>query len=642
MELNKVQKEAVETIKGPLLIIAGAGAGKTRVIVQRIAHIVESGVAPHRVLAVTFTNKAAIEMRERVLKLIGGQDPFEEAVPFVSTFHSLCVFIIKENARELGLTKWFSIYDRDNSKATLKKVMKELNIDSKQFEPGRVLSAISRNKGDLISVKEFAENAGKSYYKSLIARVWIRYDQILKESGALDFDDLLVRAVELLKSNEKIRSYYQNLWQYIHVDEYQDTNIVQYKLTKMLAEKHNNICVVGDMDQNIYSWRGANIRNILQFEKDFPNTKTVLLEENYRSTQTILSAANAVIKKNLLRKEKNLFTQNKTGEQIELYEAIDEHDEAAWIVEKAKRLIANKIPAKDISVLYRANFQSRVLEEEFLKAGVPHQVLGTSFYERREVKDTLAFIRAALNPTDWENMSRIINIPRRGMGEKTLELIRTGKEVELPLKMREKLASFKKMLGRLQEKLLTEPPSKAIKYVIKESGLEGYLEADPLAEDRLENIGELVTISKMYDRFGPGVGIEKMIVETALTSEQDNLKESKNGVRLMTVHASKGLEFEYVFIAGLEQGLFPHERSSETESGEDRAEEERRLFYVAVTRAKEKLHLSYTGTRMTFGERRVNIPSEFISDIPDGLVQIQEPVDPFEGRTNYLGNPIDY
>src|SRR3989344_4660741 len=605
MELNKVQKEAVETIKGPLLIIAGAGAGKTRVIVQRIAHIVESGVAPHRVLAVTFTNKAAIEMRERVLKLIGGQDPFEEAVPFVSTFHSLCVFIIKENARELGLTKWFSIYDRDDSKATLKKVMKELNIDSKQFEPGRVLSAISRNKGDLISVKEFAENAGKSYYKSLIARVWIRYDQILKESGALDFDDLLVRAVELLKSNEKIRSYYQNLWQYIHVAEYQDTNILQYK-------------------------------------KDFPNTKTVLLEENYRSTQTILSAANAVIKKNLLRKEKNLFTQNKTGEQIELYEAIDEHDEAAWIVEKAKRLIANKIPAKDISVLYRANFQSRVLEEEFLKAGVPHQVLGTSFYERREVKDTLAFIRAALNPTDWENMSRIINIPRRGMGEKTLELIRTGKEVELPLKMREKLASFKKMLGRLQEKLLTEPPSKAIKYVIKESGLEGYLEADPLAEDRLENIGELVTISKMYDRFGPGVGIEKMIVETALTSEQDNLKESKNGGRLMTVHASKGLEFEYVFIAGLEQGLFPHERSSETESGEDRAEEERRLFYVAVTRAKEKLHLSYTGTRMTFGERRVNIPSEFISDIPDGLVQIQEPVDPFEGRTNYLGNPIDY
>src|SRR3989344_2873766 len=554
VELNPRQKEAVETTEGPVLLIAGAGAGKTRVIVHRIAHIIDSGVPPHQVLAVTFTNKAASEMRARAVKLIGG-DPLQEETPFVSTFHSLCVFLIKENARELGLTKWFSIYDRDDSKGVIKKVMKELDLDSKQFEPGRILSIISRNKGDMVSVGDFAPTMGSGYYKALVARVWQRYDQILKDSGALDFDDLLVRAVELLRKNEKIRNYYQDLWRYIHVDEYQDTNIVQYELTRLLAEKHKNICVVGDMDQNIYSWRGANIKNILQFEKDFPHTKTILLEENYRSTQTILSAANAVIKKNTLRKDKNLFTQNKTGEKIGLFEGINEYDEAAWIVGQAQKIIASGGKAKDIAVLYRANFQSRVLEEEFLKAGVPHQVLGTSFYERREVKDALAFITAALNPSDWESVARIINIPRRGMGEKTLELIRAGKEAGLPPKMREKLVGFGRMLSRLQEKLLTELPSKAIRYVIKESGLEGYLVADPLAEDSIENMGELVTISKMYDRFGPGVGIEKMITETTLASEQDNLKESKEGVRLMTVHAAKGLEFEHIFIAGLEDGL---------------------------------------------------------------------------------------
>jgi DNA helicase-2/ATP-dependent DNA helicase PcrA len=627
-ELNEAQRKAVDTTEGPLLVLAGAGAGKTKTITYRILNLVSKGVAPEEILAVTFTNKAAKEMKERVLKLLEESKDLNrptslEREPFVATFHSLGALIIKENWKEVGLKKHFSIYDREDSKRAIKTALQKNGYDPKQFEPGKILSIISREKGNFISGEEYFEKANRDYFGDIVAKVWQDYDAILKKENALDFDDLILVAAKLLQK-EEIRKVYASRWKYVHIDEYQDTNHVQYQIAKSIVEGHRNICAVGDIDQNIYSWRGANIKNIMNFEKDFAGAKLVVLEENYRSTQTILAVANRTIEKNKFRKEKILVTRNAVGEKVGLFEAMTENHEAEFVVEKVKSLQKTGVALSEIAVLYRANFQSRVLEEEFLKGNVPYQVLGTRFFERKEIKDILAFLRFCLNPDSVSDLKRIINVPPRGIGKTTLLKIVEGKEESLPVGMKVKMANFRALLHRIKNFALQNPPSKTILFIADEVGLNRNLEKTEEGMERIENIKELAALASRYDKMleqnetGQSWehGIEKLLEDTSLVSDQDSDKEENDGVRLMTVHASKGLEFAYVFVTGLEEGLFPHNKDDDNVSEED-AEEERRLFYVAVTRAKKKLFLSYAQTRTIFGSRGVNIPSEFILEIPD-------------------------
>ncbi len=700
--LNDKQKEAAIHMNGPLLIVAGAGAGKTKTITHRIVNLIKNGVAPDRILAVTFTNKAAKEMRERInlalkenfagnafSQVLGSPGPypgqtmpksitgFVNTVPFVSTFHSLGVYIIKENARVLGLTKYFTILDEGDSTSIIKESLKELGLDPKQYDPRKIKNIISREKGKFTHLDDYRERAGDptggggSHMGQIVAQVWHLYENKKAKENSLDFDDLLLKATKLLKENEGIRKIYQKKWEYIHIDEYQDTNEVQYLMSKLLSENHQNICVVGDADQNIYSWRGANLKNILNFEKDYKDTKIILLEENYRSTKNILEAANEIIKKNKYRPDKNLFTENKVGEKIGLYEALDETDEADFVATKVLEMLDSKAvlpwrgvsqadgprgsaprargdsdPAEaetallsKIAVLYRTNFQSRVLEEAMLRYNIPYQVLGVKFFERKEIKDTLAYLRAALNPQSLSDIKRIINFPSRGIGKATLAKI-FAKDIEnLPIKMQIKINNFYKLLEEIKEKIETDTASQVIKFTVRKSGIEAELGSDTEEDmERLENIKELATLALKYDNLEKGAGIEKLLEDASLASDQDSIiinEEKKNvptkvgdprrpekgvgTVKLMTVHASKGLEFKYVFIVGLEDGLFPHQRNGER-NNEDR-EEERRLFYVALTRAKEKLFLSFANFRTIFGSRNINAPSEFISDIPVDLLE---------------------
>lgn len=625
-DLNQRQKDAVETLDGPLLIIAGAGAGKTKTITHRILNLIKNGAVPSSILAITFTNKAAKEMRERVFHLIE-QDrtlnipiSFNER-PFVSTFHSLGVHIIKENATLLGITRHFTIFDRGDSKKAVKDAIKEIGLDPDQYEPGTILNAISREKGDGITMQSYKDRA-REYFQKIVAQVWEKYEAILIKEKSLDFDDLLLKTVGLLRSNENIRNKYQDIWKYIHVDEYQDTNKVQYEIIKLLGEKNHNVCVVGDGDQNIYSWRGADVSNILNFEKEYPETKTVILEENYRSTQTILAAANNVIKKNIMRREKNLFTRNIEGDKIELLISYTEQEEARMIADEANNLIKNGSDPKNIAVLYRANFQSRVLEEAFLNKNIPYQVLGVKFFERKEVKDIISFIRAALNRESTNDMVRIVNVPPRGIGKATIMKILTGQESSLGPSLRNKVATFLYLLERIKSIALKDSPSALIKFIISETGMESvYRNGGPEEQEKLENLREMVTVASQYDSLPMGEGIEKLLENVALATDQDELEKDHDAVKLMTVHASKGLEFDYVFIAGLEEDLFPHQRMNEDKKNESESEEERRLFYVALTRARKKIFLSYAQLRTIYGAQKVNKPSNFISDIGDEHIE---------------------
>jgi DNA helicase-2/ATP-dependent DNA helicase PcrA len=628
-ELNERQKEAIFHTYGPLLILAGAGAGKTKTITHRILHLIKEGATPASILAITFTNKAAKEMRDRVTDLLKKDKTLNRPIsfserPFVSTFHALGVHILKENARLLDLPRHFSIYDRADSKRAVKEALTALNLDPKKFEPGKILHVISREKGNNVGQLAYAEQVGREYFPRIVASVWNEYEKILKRERALDFDDLLLRTADLLKRPE-ILEHYQKIWKYIHIDEYQDTNRVQYTIARLLAAKERNICVVGDVDQNIYSWRGADIRNILSFEKDYPEAKVILLEENYRSTEIILNAANRIIEKNIHRKEKRLFTEKKGGPKIGLYAAYDEIDEAEFIARKSAELIEGGVAPEEIAVLYRANFQSRVLEESFLGHALPYQILGVRFFERKEVKDVLAYLRAALNPDLFSDIKRIINVPARGIGKLSLLKIAAGAENSLTSAMRQKVSEFRNLLTQIEMFALKEKPSATIKYIIKESGMEEmYKRGKEEDEDRLENIRELATLASRYDSLPAQEGIEAFLADAALATEQDEMDEKSSSVKLMTVHASKGLEFSYVFISGLESELFPHLRLSEEElSGEDE-EEERRLFYVALTRAKEKLYLSYTSVRTIYGSKRVNLPSEFILDLDEEFLEAEE------------------
>src|SRR3989344_5811480 len=651
--LNAKQKEAASHMQGPLLIVAGAGAGKTKTITHRIVNLIKNGVEPSRILAVTFTNKAAKEMRERVIAEIDKNAQGQDSIPFVSTFHSLGVYIIKENARAFGLNKYFTILDEGDSTSLVKESIKEIGLDPKQYDPKRIKNIISREKGKFVEASDYAEKANDSsvFWGKIVAQVWNLYEKKKMTENALDFDDLLLKTVKLLKENEGIRKIYQEKWEYVHIDEYQDTNEVQYLMSKLLSENNKNICVVGDSDQLIYSFRGANLKNILSFEKDYPDATIILLEENYRSTKNILEAANTVIKKNKYRPDKNLFTQNDAGEKISIYEALDETDEADFVATKILELSDgsaasnfSSLPSastasslgkissgftslSDIAVLYRANFQSRVLEEAMLRYNIPYQVLGVKFFERKEIKDTLAYLRAALNPTSLSDIKRIINFPARGIGKATLAKIFAGDRESLPIKTQIKINNFYTLLEEIKEKIQTSRATEVIKFTVKKSGIEFELsEGGDEDRERLENIKELATLALKYDNLEGGKGIEKLLEDASLASDQDSImindekKKEIKAVKLMTVHASKGLEFKNVFVTGLEDGFFPNQRAGETKTPED-MEEERRLFYVALTRAKEKLFLSFTNFRTIFGSRQINAPSEFISDIPADLLE---------------------
>ncbi len=618
--LNESQKKAVLATEGPVLIVAGAGAGKTKTITHRILHLIIEGVSPERILAITFTNKAAKEMRDRVRSLIENDTNLihlRRSMPFVSTFHSLGVQIIKENAELLKLPRHFSIFDSADSKKAVKDAVTSLGLDPKEHAE-KIQHIISKEKGRGVDAKEYNERGAFDFTSELTKKVWLKYEQALSKEHALDFDDLLLKTLKLLQKNPEVLKTYQNRFLYVHVDEYQDTNKIQNEIVELLVKNHRNICVVGDTDQNIYSWRGAEIKNMLHFEKTYPDVQTIFLEQNYRSTKTILAVANEIIEKNNFRIPKKLFTDNPTGDKIGVFAARNEIDEAHFIALKAKSLIEDGIKAESIAVLYRANFQSRVLEEAFLSYGVPYQMLGTKFFERKEVKDIVSYVKCSLNTDNVSDFNRIINIPPRGIGKVTLQKINLGLEEELPESTKIKINNFRKMLLDFKNVLTTQKPSEALRYIIKTSGIEN-LYSTGLEEDtdRLENIMELVTLASGYDEHEGEDGIEKFLTDTSLTSDQDSLDDQKNGVKLMTVHSSKGLEFDYVFISGLEADLFPHQRmGGSKKTGED-GEEERRLFYVALTRAGKKLFLTHANTRTIFGSIEINSPSEFIEDIPD-------------------------
>lgn len=627
--LNKEQSAAVAHHDGALLILAGAGAGKTRVIVERIASLIGSGVAPEKILAVTFTNKAAREMHERIEARLGSDlalSPYDSprTRPFIGTFHALCLHIIKTFHTAAGLPKRFSIYDRADSLRAAREAVKAAGFDPKQLEPRRVLSVMSRHKGDDVTQLQFKDTFAKNYIDEAIAEVWERYDATLKKDKALDFDDILSVALKLMRDVPEVRAHFQSAWSHVHVDEYQDTNRVQYELIKLIAAGHGNIAVVGDIDQNIYSWRGASIQHIMRFEDDYPDATVVVLTQNYRSTKTILRAANDAIAKNTARREKILVTDNEDGERIKLAGFADEAEEARFVADEAARRVRAGQNPNTIAVLYRANFQSRILEEAFLQRGVPYQVLGTRFFERAEVKDTLSYLRAALNPDSAADVARIINTPTRGIG-KTLEakLVTQGRDALKPAE-RTKVDAFYGILARIRTYAETNSASATVRYTLEISGLTAKFEhGDSEDEERLENLKELVTVATKYDHLTNGEGVERLIEEAALQSDQDELSvreaAKRHGVKLMTVHAAKGLEFHTVFIVGLEAGLFPHERDAD--DGVD-TEEERRLFYVALTRAERIAYLTYALTRRIFGTRASNMPSEFILEIDPALTEV--------------------
>ncbi len=617
--LNENQRKAVLATEGPVLIVAGAGAGKTKTLTHRILHLILNGVAPEKILAITFTNKAAEEMRNRVRDLLERDCNLAhtgQKTPFVSTFHSLGVQILKENAELLKLPRHFNIFDKADSKKALKEALTQIGVDPKEHIE-KIGHIISKEKGRGVSSREYMEGGSYDFTSDITKKAWTKYEEILSKEHALDFDDLLLKTLKLLEKFPEILEKYQNRFLYIHIDEYQDTNKVQNLIVENLARKHKNLCVVGDTDQNIYSWRGAEIKNMLYFEKTYPEVSTFFLEQNYRSTKNILAVANEIIEKNNFRIPKKLFTENTIGEKIGIFEGRNEIDEAHFIALKSKELIADEIPAENIAVLYRANFQSRALEDAFVAYGVPYQMLGTKFFERKEIKDVVSFIKTALNGENVSDFNRIINIPPRGIGKTTQQKIISGKENELPENTKLKIDNFRKMLADFRNILLTQKPSNALKYIIKTSGMEDFYKTG-LEEDteRLENIMELVTHGTRYDNNIGEEGIEKFLTDVALASDQDSLDDQKNGVKLMTVHSSKGLEFDYVFISGLEADLFPHKKMFDSKkSGEDN-EEERRLFYVAITRAGKKLFLTHAQTRTIFGSLEVNSPSEFINEIP--------------------------
>jgi DNA helicase-2/ATP-dependent DNA helicase PcrA len=616
--LNEQQKIAVLHTEGPLLVVAGAGTGKTKTLTHRIMHLIQGGVAPQNILAITFTNKAAMEMRERVAEMLGSDD----VLPMLSTFHSLGVRILREHHQKIGVNKYFNILDTQDKMSLVKQAMKSQDIDPKEWEPRKIASAISRAKSDEKTAQNFTPN--NNPITTIVQMVWPKYEALKKEEQSLDFDDLLSETYFLLKREPEILKYYQTLWKYIHVDEYQDTNTIQYKIVRLLSAEHQNLCAVGDGDQNIYSWRGADMKNILNFEKDFPGAKVVLLETNYRSSQNILQAADDIISKNKERIDKKLITENEVGQKIIAYEGFSAHQEASWVATQAQKYINEGIEPKEIAVLFRTNFQSRILEEAFLSRTIPYQVVGVKFFQRKEIKDIMSYLKSAFNRESLSDIKRVINEPKRALGKVAVAKIFANDIDGLPKKARDSYESFVKILDAIYEYAQTNTPSETVKYAIKHSGFEQKLNAGTDDDrERLENMKELVTYATKYDDIENPFDV--FFEEVALLSDQDSLGSNTNDnntVKLMTIHASKGLEFKKVFVVGLEQGLFPSQRDDAQTKHEQ--EEERRLCYVAFTRAKDQLHVSYAKLRTIYGQERINEPSEFMNDISDSLIEFAE------------------
>jgi DNA helicase-2/ATP-dependent DNA helicase PcrA len=642
--LNSKQQEAVQAISGPVLILAGPGSGKTRVITQRVAYLVKTvGVSPRRILAVTFTNKAAKEMVERLDKLVPGS--VKDLT--VGTFHSICAKILRIDGKAIGIQPEFVIYDGDDQTSIIKRCFAELNLDPKQHPPQAVISAISKAKSKMISPADFAKHS-RSYFEEVIGRVYERYEKNLIESKALDFDDLLGKTVLLFRKNPEILARYQERYIHVMVDEFQDTNMVQYELIKQVGAKYRNICVVGDPDQSIYSWRAADLRNILSFEHDYPDAKVVLLEQNYRSTKNILETASNVISVNQKRKAKTLWTENDQGERTVVVEAYTEQEEAQFVVREIEQQVAkNKHRLGDFAVMYRTNAQSRVLEEAFIRYGVAYRlVAGTRFYERREVKDVIAYFRMIQNPQDSVSLQRIINVPGRGIGQTTVAKLsawaqsmgastydalrllvdlkqnqNTGAaEVpEMPFEGRagDTLARFSEMMAGFVEKSQNTNLVELFDLVVESSNYKQFTLNDPDGAERWENILELRTVAQQYKDLSPRESLAAFLENAALVSDVDGYDASLDRVTLITLHQAKGLEFPVVFIVGAEEKLLPHVRSMDDP---DQLEEERRLFYVGITRAKQRLYILHAFRRTLMGQSTVNPPSRFLDDIPKHLI----------------------
>lgn len=617
--LNKQQQEAVQHINGPMLVLAGAGSGKTKVLTNRIAYLIENDVHPGNILAITFTNKAAKEMKERVINLIGN-DAYNIQI---STFHSLGLKIVKENYDFLGYDKNFIILDSDDTLTVVKKLMKDLNMNPAYYNARDIRNKISSAKNELI----LPEDYHKLEFDNKIVEIYKKYCQKLKNNNSVDFDDLLILPIKLFKESKEILNSYQERYKYLLIDEYQDTNEAQYIFSKMLSDKYKNIFVVGDNDQAIYAFRGANFKNILNFEKDYPSCKTILLEENYRSTQTILNAANSVIKYNKQRKDKNLWSNNEEGTKVKYIQINDEKEEANYVAEEIKKLISNGNNYEEIAVLYRTNAQSRTVEEAMLKSNIPYKIIGSFyFYNRKEIKDLLCYLRLINNTKDDVSLTRVINVPKRGIGEKTIANIAAIAETE-NISLFEAINSgkelnFKNLILSLQEECQNLSLTEMVDLVLEKSGIKQELLSEKTldSEIRLENLEEFKSITKSYeDEFGV-ISLDDFLNEISLVSDVSEHKDGNNKVSLMTVHAVKGLEFDNVFVVGMEEGIFPHYNAI-NDGSLQAIEEERRLCYVAITRAKKNLWLLNCRKRMLFGQTQVNAPSRFMDEIDEKYLE---------------------
>jgi len=636
-ELNPAQREAVEAINGPVLILAGPGSGKTRVIAHRVAYLIKVvGVRPHRIMAVTFTNKAAREMESRLTKLVGEQ--VKDLT--IGTFHAICARILRRDGQGIGIDPKFVIYDDDDQISLIKKSLQALGLDPKQYAPRALQSVISSAKSQMVTPSDYPKRS-RSYFEEITQRVYERYEKLLGESKALDFDDLLLKAVELFRKSPETLLKYQSRYLHIQVDEFQDTNLVQYELIKQLAGKWRNVCVVGDPDQSIYSWRSADLRNIMNFEKDYPDAKVVLLEQNYRSTKMILEAASGVIQANRQRKEKGLWTENEAGMPVTVAETYTEQEEAQYVVNEIDNLVRRgEVKPGDCAVMYRTNAQSRVLEEAFIRYGTPYKlVAGTRFYERREVKDIIAYLRLIQNPFDSVSLLRIINVPQRGIGQQSLDeltrwagsqgageyralqLLVESKDTnaELPFSARtvKALTGFAVMIEGIIEKSQELNTVELFDRLIEQIGYKKYLEGMPDGEERWENVLELRGVAQDYRDYAPREGQAAFLESVALVSDVDDLEEQRERVTLITLHQAKGLEFPVVFIIGLEDGILPHVKSIDDPQ---QLEEERRLFYVGITRAGKRVYLVRAFRRHLMGASTVNRPSRFLKDIPAHLI----------------------
>ncbi len=633
-ELNPMQKEAASYIDGPLLILAGAGSGKTRTLIYRIAHMIDKGIAPFNILAVTFTNKAAKEMRERISGLIGN----EGDNVWISTFHSLCVRILRSSGSKIGLDNNFVIYDSGDQKQLIKNCMKELGINEKRFDPRAIKGTISNSKNELKTWKDY-ENEASGYYEQIVSTVYKAYQLKLEDNNGLDFDYLILKTVQLFAEDKQQLQLYQQRFKYIMVDEYQDTNKAQYILVNLLAKKHRNICVVGDDDQSIYGWRGADIKNILEFESDYPDTYTVKLEQNYRSTQNILKAAGCVIKNNSERKDKELWTDNCEGDLINYYCANDQDDESQYVLNEINRLAREGYSYKDMAILYRINSQSRTFEDRFVREQLPHTIVGgLRFYERKEIKDILAYLRFLANPHDEVSLLRIINEPRRGIGNATVEklqafasknnvglneaIVNVRDISEITPGPSNAVAKFASLINELKSCIEGLDLTGLTKLVMDKTGYMKQLEkANKLeAELRIENLKELISVTSEFDRkhtSTEGANLLEFLEEITLVSDIDTVDNTDNCVTLMTLHSAKGLEFPIVFMVGIEENLLPHVRSLEDSI---EMEEERRLCYVGITRAQERLYFTRAGIRLMYGDSHYNPESRFLKEIPEDLL----------------------